>query len=57
MKGKVWRIGLMGESSRRANVLALLAALEDVLASEGRALTRGTAVARLRGLRGASSPW
>jgi alanine-glyoxylate transaminase/serine-glyoxylate transaminase/serine-pyruvate transaminase len=44
MKGRVWRIGLMGESSRRANVLALLAALEDVLAGEGRVVTRGAAV-------------
>jgi alanine-glyoxylate transaminase/serine-glyoxylate transaminase/serine-pyruvate transaminase len=44
MKGKVWRIGLMGESSRRANVLAVLAALEDVLRAEGRAVTPGAAV-------------
>src|SRR5882724_2403448 len=27
-KGKIWRIGLMGESSKRENVLRLLAALE-----------------------------
>lgn len=31
LKGKVWRIGLMGYSSRQENVLALLAALEEVL--------------------------
>jgi alanine-glyoxylate transaminase/serine-glyoxylate transaminase/serine-pyruvate transaminase len=31
LKGKVWRIGLMGYSSRQENVLALLAALEKVL--------------------------
>ena len=30
-KGKVWRIGLMGESSTRSNVLLLLSALEAVL--------------------------
>jgi aspartate aminotransferase-like enzyme len=44
MKGKVWRIGLMGESSRRAAVLAVLAALEDALRAEGRAVTAGAAV-------------
>jgi alanine-glyoxylate transaminase/serine-glyoxylate transaminase/serine-pyruvate transaminase len=33
--GKVWRIGLMGHSCRRKNVLLLLAALETVLKSEG----------------------
>lgn len=31
LKGKVWRIGLMGYSSREENVLTLLAALEEVL--------------------------
>ena len=33
--GKVWRIGLMGHSCRRKNVLLLLAALETVLKSAG----------------------
>jgi alanine-glyoxylate transaminase / serine-glyoxylate transaminase / serine-pyruvate transaminase len=28
LQGKVWRIGLMGESSTRANVCALLRALD-----------------------------
>jgi alanine-glyoxylate transaminase/serine-glyoxylate transaminase/serine-pyruvate transaminase len=36
MKGRVWRIGLMGESSRRTSVLAVLSALETALAAEGR---------------------
>lgn len=31
LKGKVWRIGLMGHSSRQENVLLLLAALERIL--------------------------
>jgi len=31
LKGKVWRIGLMGYSSRRENVTLLLAALRDIL--------------------------
>ena len=33
LKGKVWRIGLMGYSSRPENVLLLLAALEKILHS------------------------
>jgi alanine-glyoxylate transaminase/serine-glyoxylate transaminase/serine-pyruvate transaminase len=44
MKGKVWRIGLMGESSRQASVLAVLAALEEALAAEGHAVAPGTAL-------------
>jgi alanine-glyoxylate transaminase/serine-glyoxylate transaminase/serine-pyruvate transaminase len=34
-KGKVWRIGLMGHSSRPNNVLLLLAGLEQCLAGRG----------------------
>ncbi|MEE8240795.1 MAG: alanine--glyoxylate aminotransferase family protein, partial [Nitrospirales bacterium] len=34
-QGKVWRIGLMGESSTRANVLTLLSALEEIFARRG----------------------
>ena len=34
-KGKVWRIGLMGESSTRSNVLLVLSALEAVLQKHG----------------------
>ncbi len=45
MKGRVWRIGLMGESSRRAHVLAVLAALEDALRAEGRRVSPGAALA------------
>ena len=41
LAGRVWRIGLMGESSRPEHVLTLLAALEDVL--------RGTASAPVGG--------
>ena len=33
--GRVWRIGLMGHSCRRKNVLLLLAALETVSNQEG----------------------
>jgi aspartate aminotransferase-like enzyme len=35
LKGKVWRIGLMGTNSRPNNVLLLLAALERILPAEG----------------------
>ena len=49
MKGKVWRIGLMGESSRRAHVLTVLAALEDLLRAEGRSVRAGSAVAAAHG--------
>jgi alanine-glyoxylate transaminase/serine-glyoxylate transaminase/serine-pyruvate transaminase len=33
--GKIWRIGLMGESSRRENVVYFLSALESILLSVG----------------------
>lgn len=42
-KGKVWRIGLIGESSTRENVMILLNALESVLAAQGFELARGSA--------------
>jgi alanine-glyoxylate transaminase/serine-glyoxylate transaminase/serine-pyruvate transaminase len=45
MKGRVWRIGLMGESSRRSHVLAVLAALEDTLRAEGRSVAPGEGLA------------
>ena len=35
LKGKVWRIGLMGYSSTEQNVLLVLSALEKLLADEG----------------------
>ena len=44
LAGKVWRIGLMGESSRQENVLAVLAALEQALARQGRKVQPGAAV-------------
>jgi alanine-glyoxylate transaminase/serine-glyoxylate transaminase/serine-pyruvate transaminase len=36
LSGKVWRIGLMGESSRPEHVLTLLAALEELLRASPR---------------------
>ena len=44
-KGKVWRIGLMGYSSRQTNVLVFLAALEQLLAEHGHKFEHGSAVA------------
>ena len=43
-KGKVWRIGLMGEGSRRENVMLVLGALEEILASMGIEIGRGRAL-------------
>ncbi len=43
-KGKVWRIGLMGHGSSRANVLTFLDALEHVLAAQGRKIRPGAGV-------------
>ena len=43
--GKVWRIGLMGESSRPEYVLAFLAALEDILPRVGYEVPHGAGVA------------
>jgi len=45
LAGKVWRIGLMGESSRQENVLAVLAAIEQGLAKQGKAPKAGAALA------------
>ena len=44
LKGKIWRIGLMGESSTRQNVILFLSALENALAAEGIKLSPGAAV-------------
>jgi len=35
LQGKVWRIGLMGESSTRTNVLTLLSSLEEIFLRRG----------------------
>jgi len=49
-KGKVWRIGLMGYSSRQTNVLVFLAALEQLLAEHGHRFQHGSAVAAANGV-------
>jgi len=43
-KGQIWRIGLMGYSSQKQNVLLLLAALEKVLLDQGFRLPAGAGV-------------
>jgi alanine-glyoxylate transaminase/serine-glyoxylate transaminase/serine-pyruvate transaminase len=45
LKGKAWRIGLMGYGSRQANVTLLLAALETCLRDAGWKLNPGAALA------------
>jgi len=45
MAGKTWRIGLMGETSSRRNVLLFLAALEACLQSQGAKVDAGAGVA------------
>ena len=45
MKGKTWRIGLMGEASSSRNVLLFLAALENCLADPGASFQAGAGVA------------
>jgi alanine-glyoxylate transaminase/serine-glyoxylate transaminase/serine-pyruvate transaminase len=49
LKGKIWRIGLMGHSSQPRLVLGLLAALEAVLASEGYRVPKGMAMSQAAG--------
>lgn len=44
LKGKVWRIGLMGESSTEAHVLTLLNALEELFIRRGWLSTPGVAL-------------
>lgn len=43
--GRVWRVGLMSDSSKAENVLAFLSALERILASREYEVVKGTGVA------------
>ena len=45
LKGKIWRIGLMGSGSTRENVLLVLDALQRALNAEGHACPSGVAAA------------
>jgi len=44
LKGKIWRIGLMGHSSTEANVLLVLHALEKIITREGFKVGAGAGV-------------
>ena len=44
-RGKAWRIGLMGDSARDRNVLALLSALEQILNTYGYEVAFGSSLA------------
>jgi alanine-glyoxylate transaminase/serine-glyoxylate transaminase/serine-pyruvate transaminase len=56
LKGKTWRIGLMGESSTAANVLLVLHALEQVLPRCGHTVQLGAAVAAAERVYAATGP-
>ena len=43
LKGKIWRIGLMGDNANRERVIAVLDALEQILRELGLEIPRGTA--------------
>ena len=45
LKGRIWRLGLMGYCAQRANVLLLLAAMEHVLHAQGARVPAGAGVA------------
>jgi alanine-glyoxylate transaminase/serine-glyoxylate transaminase/serine-pyruvate transaminase len=45
LKGKTWRIGLMGETSTPSNVLLFLAAIDRCLTAAGHKLAAGAGVA------------
>jgi alanine-glyoxylate transaminase/serine-glyoxylate transaminase/serine-pyruvate transaminase len=55
LQGKIWRIGLMGHSCQRRNVLLVLAALEQCLAQQGYPVARGAGVAAAQQVFAASS--
>jgi len=48
LAGKVWRIGLMGHSSRMENILLCVGALESVLGDMGAGIQRGVALAAMQ---------
>jgi alanine-glyoxylate transaminase / serine-glyoxylate transaminase / serine-pyruvate transaminase len=49
LRGKAWRIGLMGESAREANVFALLSALEQLLSQKDYEVAYGASLAAAQG--------
>ena len=45
LRGKVWRVGLMGESARETNVFAFLSAMESILSKSGYEVAFGASLA------------
>jgi len=45
LKGKIWRLGLMGYCAQKANVLLLLSAMEKVMTEQGARVAPGAGVA------------
>ena len=56
LRGKAWRIGLMGESAREVNVFALLSALEMIFSSSGYEVAYGSSLAVAQRALGAFQP-
>jgi alanine-glyoxylate transaminase/serine-glyoxylate transaminase/serine-pyruvate transaminase len=48
LAGKVWRIGLMGHSSRAENILLCVSALESILGEMGADIKRGVALSAMQ---------
>ena len=55
-QGKVWRVGLMGESCVPANIFALLQAFEQLLSEDGFELNKGDSLATASRVLSESSP-
>jgi alanine-glyoxylate transaminase/serine-glyoxylate transaminase/serine-pyruvate transaminase len=45
LKGKIWRLGLMGYCAQKANVLLLLSAMEKVMTDQGARVAPGAGIA------------
>jgi alanine-glyoxylate transaminase/serine-glyoxylate transaminase/serine-pyruvate transaminase len=52
LAGKVWRVGLMGQSATGEHVTLFLSAIEDVLAEQGAAINTGAALPAARAVLG-----
>lgn len=48
LAGKIWRVGLMGQSSSTQHVILFLAAMEDVLSEQGAKIKTGAALPAAR---------
>lgn len=44
LKGKIWRIGLMGHSCKETNVITVLGAIEQILQAKGASIKTGAAI-------------